>query len=265
MPAETDVLSRIGAHTKKRVERFKNDRSVSSLKASELYSRVPRDFKKAFEGSFPRVIAEVKFASPSAGFLRQEQPSAESATRIALSYLDHGAAALSILTERNFFAGAPEYLESVRRARPEAPLLMKDFFLDPYQFELARACGADCVLLIVALIGGELKQMLAQAQNLGLSVLVEVHDEVELGAAEAAGATLIGVNSRDLRTLKTDLNVARRLAPLAGGACLIAESGLKSREELKELSSLGYKGFLVGTTLMRVEDPGKALAELMAP
>jgi indole-3-glycerol phosphate synthase len=263
MAAETDVLSRIAAHVEKRVARFKNERPIAELKKSSLYDRKPGDFARAFDGAFPRVIAEVKFASPSSGFLREEKPTPEAAVRIAGSYLSHGAAALSILTERNFFAGDPAFLEGVRRAHPQAPLLMKDFFLDPYQFELARACGADCVLLIVALVQGALKGMLAQARGLGLSALVEVHDEAELEAAKAAGASLIGVNSRSLRTLKTDLEVARRLSGGAPGACLIAESGLKSRAELSELAGLGYKGFLVGTTLMRVEDPGRALAELV--
>jgi indole-3-glycerol phosphate synthase len=170
---------------------------------------------------------------------------------------------LSILTERNFFAGAPEFLEAVRRAYPEAPLLMKDFFLEPYQLELARSCGADCVLVIAALAKTCLKAMLKAAEALGLSALVEVHDEGELEAAQAAGARLLGVNSRDLGTLKTDLDTARRLAPLAApGAVLVAESGLKSQAELRELKGLGYRGFLIGTALMQAEDPGQALAEL---
>ncbi|MBI3551304.1 MAG: indole-3-glycerol-phosphate synthase [Elusimicrobia bacterium] len=259
-----DVLASIAAHTDKRVARLKTERPIGALKSSPLYKREPRDFARAFDGTFPRVIAEIKFASPSAGFLRQEEPAPEAAARIAGSYLAHGAAALSVLTERHFFAGAPEFLSAVRAARPDAFLLMKDFFIDPYQFELARAHGADCVLLIAALLKTGLKAMLGAAQGLGLSALVEVHDEGELEAAKGAGARLIGVNSRDLRTLKTDLDVARRLAGKAPGAVMIAESGLKSRAELSELSGLGYKGFLVGTALMRVEDPGLALSQLIS-
>ena len=264
--ASEDVLGRIAAHTAKRVARFKRERPVAALQAEPLYARKPRDFAAAFKGPFPRVIAEVKFASPSEGFIRKEEPSAEAASRIAASYLARGAAALSILTERNFFGGAPEFLRAVRRAQPEAMLLMKDFFIDPYQFELARACGADCVLVIAALAGASLKAMVEAAKTLELSALVEVHKEEELEAAKAAGAALIGVNSRDLKTLKTDLDVARRLGPAAGpGRVLVAESGLKTAADLRSLSACGFQGFLVGTALMRADDPGLALAELLKP
>ena len=259
-----DVLARIAAHTAKRVARFKRERPAAVLKQAPLYGRRPGDFSRALEGPFPRVIAEVKFASPSEGFLRKEEPGPEAATRIAGAYLSHGAAALSILTERNFFGGAPEFLEAVRRAHPKAPLLMKDFFIDPYQFELARACGADCVLLIAALVKTGLAPMLRAAKDLGLSVLVEVHDEGELASAKAAGAELIGVNSRDLKTLKTDLETARKLGRAAGpGGRLVAESGLKTASDLRDLRSFGYQGFLIGTTLMRADDPGLALGELI--
>jgi indole-3-glycerol phosphate synthase len=259
-----DILARIAAHTSKRIERFKKEKPLEALRHAPLYARKPGDFSKAFGGAFPRVIAEIKFASPSEGPLRKEDPSAQAAVRIAGSYLSHGAAALSILTERNFFGGAPEFLQGVREAYPESFLLMKDFFVDPYQFSLARACGADCVLLIAALVGSQLKAMLNLAAGLGLSALVEVHDENELFAAMSAGAAIIGVNSRDLRTLRTDLGVARSLAAKAAGGLLIAESGLKTRSELLELSGLGYRGFLVGATFMKQEDPGRALAELIA-
>jgi indole-3-glycerol phosphate synthase len=258
-----NILARIAAHTAKRVERYKKEKPLEALKQKPLYARKPSDFTKAFSCAFPRVIAEVKFASPSEGPLRKEDPSAPAAARIAGAYLSHGAAALSILTERNFFGGAPEFLQSVREAYPDSFLLMKDFFIDPYQFELARACGADCVLLIAALVGTQLRLMLKLTADLGLSALVEVHDENELSAAKAAGAAIIGVNSRDLRSLKTDLDVARRLAAKAGGGVLIAESGLKSRAELLELSGLGYRGFLVGTAFMKEEDPGRALGEMI--
>lgn len=260
-----DVLSRIAAHTQKRVERFKKEHPVAALRAEPLYARRPQDFPYAFAGPFPRVIAEVKFASPSEGFLRKEEPGAAAACRIAASYLAHGAAALSILTERNFFGGAPEFLAAVRRANPQALLLMKDFFIDSYQFELARASGADCVLLIAALLKDGLKPMLEAAGALGLSALVEVHDRAELDFARAAGAKIIGVNSRDLRTLKTDLEVARTLGRAAKGvAALVAESGLKTAADLRDLRGYGYGGFLVGSALMKAEDPGQALAELMA-
>lgn len=261
---EADVLSRIAAHTAKRVERFKRERPLDALKASPLYARAPRDFRDAFRGAGPRVIAEVKFASPSEGFLREQaEASPARAAEIARAYGAAGAAAISVLTERNFFAGAPDFLGAVRGALPDAFLLMKDFVLDPYQLDLARAEGADCVLLIAAMLGGALPKLHELARERGLSVLVEVHDAAELEIAKAAGATLVGVNSRSLKTLKTDLQVARDLAGKAEGAVMIAESGLKGRAELDELAALGYKGFLIGSSLMKQPDPGAALAALL--
>lgn len=261
------MLERIAAHAAKRVERLKAERPVKALRKEPLYGRRPRPMALALEGAGPRVIAEIKFASPSEGFLRPGlKPSAAEALRIAGSYLAAGAAALSILTERNFFAGSPDYLRAVRERHPEAFLLMKDFFVDPYQFELARACGADAVLLITALYGDKgLPAMLGIAGSLGLCALVEVHTREELELARLAGAGLIGVNSRDLRTLKTDLRTARDLAGLAPGALLIAESGLKSRAEIEDLAGLGYRGFLIGTSLMKADDPGEALRKLLGP
>lgn len=258
-----DVLTRIAKHVEKRLAWRKRDDPVEALRAQKLYARRPVDFAKAFEGAGPRVIAEVKFASPSEGFLR-ERPTTNDAVSVAAAYLSSGAAALSVLTERNFFAGEFEFLAAVRRANPDAFLLMKDFMFDPYQFELARSLGADCVLLIAALVGSALPMLHEKARALGLSVLVEVHDEREMEAAKACGAALIGVNSRDLKTLKTDLAVARRLAPLGAGSLLIAESGLKTRADLNELAALGYRGFLVGTSLMKKPEPGAALRELLA-
>lgn len=267
MPPEPrpDMLRRIALHTGKRLERLKEERPVEDLRKMALYGRRPRAFVEAFQGPGPRIIAEIKFASPSEGFMRPGlEPSAGEAVRIAGAYLEAGAAALSILTERHFFAGAPEHLSAVRERYPGAFLLMKDFVIDPYQLELARACGADAVLLITALSGKELPALLRRTGDLGLSALVEVHTEEELLEAQSAGAAIIGVNSRDLRTLKTDLGVARRLAGSARGSVLIAESGLRTRADLEELAGLGYRGFLIGTSLMKSGDPGKALKELMA-
>ena len=263
---EQDVLTRIGLHTEKRVARWRQQRPERTLKESPLYARAPKDFSQAFAGGgkTPRVIAEVKFASPSEGFLQPpEKANAQEAARVAGGYLKAGAAALSILTERHFFAGAPEFLGEVRRAHPDAYLLMKDFVIDPYQLELARAEGADCVLLIAALLHGALPLLHREATRLGLSVLVEVHDEEEMASALEMGAALIGVNSRDLKTLKTDLGVARSLAEASDEATLIAESGLKTRADLDELAGLGYKGFLIGTSLMKTHDPGRALKDLL--
>ena len=142
---------------------------------------------------------------------------------------------------------------------------MKDFFVDEYQFELARSLGADAVLLIAALLGPRLPEMHKAARALGLSVLVEVHDEKEASAAIAAGADLIGVNSRDLRTLQVNLSVARRLAPLVcHSGTAIAESGIRSRADIDSLTALGYKGFLIGSSLMKRPEPGDGLKSFLS-
>ncbi len=213
----------------------------------------------------PRVIAEVKFTSPSEGILRPN-PTPIEAARIAAAYVSAGASAISILTEPEFFHGDTSFLAGARDSCPTTPLLMKDFMVDPYQFELARSIGADAVLLIAALLGPRLNEMHHAAKSLGLSVLIEVHNESEATAALAAGGTLVGVNSRDLKSLTVDLNVARRLAPMVclPGITAVAESGLRSRSDLDSLSPLGYKGFLIGSSLMKSPNPGAALTQFLS-
>lgn len=264
---KTDVLAAIAANTRRRIAREKNRRPQAALERVPLYRRPPADFRAALTAGNAAVIAEIKFASPSQGVLRPGA-SAEAAVKVARSYLAAGARALSILTEPKHFAGSLEYLRAVRLRFPQAPLLMKDFFIDPYQFHQARAAGADAVLLIAALLGARLGAMLREAEDLGLTALVEVHDEKEKNAALRCGARLIGVNSRNLRTLKTDLGVARSLAPKASertdGRVWIAESGISSRRDIDGLAAEGYKAFLVGTSLMRESDPGHALKKLVA-
>jgi indole-3-glycerol phosphate synthase len=263
---EQNVLHRIAARTEERVARWKRERPEKSLASEPLYARKPHSLINALQGAGPRVIAEVKFASPSCGFIRQPgSASAAEAARIAASYHEAGAAAISILTEPEYFSGDPSYLTAARAALPDATLLMKDFFIDVYQLELARACGADAVLLIAALLGPRLHELLFAARARGLSALVEVHDEAEAEAALKCTADVIGVNNRDLRTLHTDLAVSRRLAPLVTtAAAAVAESGLKTRAELEELMGLGYKGFLIGGSFMKAPEPGRALASLIA-
>lgn len=260
-----NVLRRIGERTAERVARWKTERPESALKSEPLYARTPGSLAAALSHPGPRFIAEVKFASPSEGFLRKPgSASPEEAARIAASYVDAGAAAVSVLTESEYFSGDPSFLVAARRARPDAVLLMKDFLIDTYQLELARACGADAVLLIAALLGPRLDELLFAARARGLATLVEVHDEAEAAEALKHGADVVGVNSRDLRTLKTDLDTARRLAPLVTASAIgVAESGLKTRADVEELAGLGYKGFLVGTALMKAKDPAAALAGLI--
>lgn len=270
------VLERILERTRERVQAFKRERPLESLQGDPLYRRTPRDFRRAFLGDGPAVIAEIKFASPSRGRLYPGESSADEAARVATAYLRAGAAALSVLTEPEFFQGDLEHLRRVRQAHPEASLLMKDFVMDLHQLHLARWAGADAVLLIAAAVGPRLESLLKSAQALGLYALVEAHTEAELRDARKAGAILIGVNSRDLNTLATDLGVARRLARIPGSALtgkgkatvrpqpiLIAESGISRRAELDELAACGYRGFLVGGALMATGAPGPALRLLL--
>ena len=263
--ADLGILGKIGDRTRERITREKISRPVNWLRSQPLYDHPPMSLSKALSRTGPQVIAEVKFVSPSEGVLRKN-PSPIEAARIAAAYASAGASAVSILTEPEFFGGDYSFLAGARDSCPTTPLLMKDFVVDNYQFELARSIGADAVLLIAALLGPRLPEMHAAAKSLGLSVLIEVHNEAEAEAALAAGGALIGVNSRDLTTLKVDLAVARRLAPLVcrPESTAVAESGLRSRSDLDSLSPLGYKGFLIGSSLMKAPNPGSALADFLS-
>lgn len=223
----------------------------------------PRDFAAAVSrrDGAARVIAEIKLASPSAGII------AAGVDPIALAreYEAGGAAAISVLTEPDFFGGSIERL-ALLREHTSLPLLMKDFIFDRYQVAQGRAAGADAVLLIVKVTGEKLLGELYEfARELGMEALVEVHSPAELEIAARSGARIIGVNSRDLDTLRVDLNVLRELARMALPATtvLVAESGLSTRREIEELSGLGYQAFLVGTHLVKSRHPANALRELI--
>ena len=213
-------------------------------------------------GPSPRVIAECKRRSPSRGILREDYRPAEHAA----AYARAGAAAISVLTEPTFFDGALEHLEQVRAA-VDVPLLRKDFIVERYQIVEARAAGADAVLLIVgALTPSRLGSLLIDTRALGLAALVEVHDAAELTVAIDAGAEIIGVNSRNLRTLSVDPRVHETLAPLMpGGAVAVAESGLRDAGDIRRLAGIGYRAFLVGERLITQPDPGAALRMLRDP
>ena len=208
------------------------------------------------------VIAECKRRSPARGVLARAYAPAD----IALSYERHGAAAISVLTEPTFFDGDLAHLEAVRAATA-LPLLRKDFIIDDYQVHEARAAGADAILLIVALLDPvSLRRLAHRAAALGLAAMFEVHSSRELAEAGDAGADIIGVNSRDLRTLAVDLRVCDALVQEApAGAVMVAESGIRSREDIDRLAGLGYHAFLIGERLMTVADPGEALSRLLAP
>jgi indole-3-glycerol phosphate synthase len=206
------------------------------------------------------VIAECKRRSPSRGVLR----AAYDAAGIATGYAAGGAAAISVLTEPTFFDGSLDDLVAVRGA-VDVPILRKDVVVSEYQLLEARAAGADAVLLIVAaLTAGELRALSAQAASLGLDVLVEVHDVAELGAAVDAGAAIIGVNNRNLRTLAVDVGASETLvARMPAGVVAVSESGLKSADDLDRLGRLGYHAFLIGERFMTAPDPGAALRTLL--
>jgi indole-3-glycerol phosphate synthase len=209
----------------------------------------------------PGVIAEIKKASPSAGLLRQDfDPAA-----IADEYQKAGAAAISVVTEANFFRGGLETLAALRW-RTGLPLLRKDFVVDPYQVLEARHAGADAVLLIAALLDEpSLTELRGYVEELGMDALVEVHTEAELERALEAGSTLIGVNSRDLRSFEVSLDVCVRLAArLPRESTAVAESGIRAPEDIRRLAGAGYRGFLIGEPLMRAASPGAALAQFVS-
>ncbi|HLY24612.1 MAG TPA: indole-3-glycerol phosphate synthase TrpC [bacterium] len=207
-----------------------------------------------------RLIAEVKGSSPSAGTIRAEfDPVA-----IARTYAAAGAAAVSVLTDARFFAGADDHLTRVRAA-VDVPVLRKDFTVDPYQVYEARAIGADAVLLIVAVLDrGVLADLASLAADLGMAALIEAHTEAEVAAALAVRAALLGLNNRNLDTLETSLEVTRRLRPLVpAGVTVVAESGIEERQDVEEMDRLGVHAVLVGTALMRSPDPGARVRELL--
>lgn len=256
--ATGDLLATIVAATRHVVAGRERARPGHTLKLT----RRPRGraFADALRVSAPpRVIAECKRRSPSKGVLRATYHAAAHAA----AYARAGAAAISVLTEPTFFDGELEDLATVRRA-VDLPLLRKDFILTEYQLYESVDSGADAVLLIVAALDdGALQHLLTRAAALGLAALVEVHDERELDRALQSGAAIVGVNSRDLRTLSMDPAVLERIAAaLPAGVTAVAESGIRTNDDLVRLSALGYHAFLVGERLITQPDPGEALEEL---
>jgi indole-3-glycerol phosphate synthase len=259
--ASGDLLGTIVAATRRIVAVRQHARPLSPLNAL----RRPRGdaFASALRTSpAPRVIAECKRRSPSKGILRVDYDAAAHAR----SYAEAGAAAISVLTEPTFFDGAIDHLRAVRQA-VDVPLLRKDFIVSAYQLVEAVDAGADAVLLIVAALNdADLRDLLAQARMLGLAALVEVHDEAELERAIAGGATIVGVNSRNLRTLSVDVTVLERIATvLPPQVTAVAESGIRTSADLSRLSDAGYHACLVGERLITQADPGAALRELRRP
>jgi indole-3-glycerol phosphate synthase len=260
MPASLD---QIVAATRRRVAKTRDTADLRDLER-RAEEHVPRGFQRALQAaskSGPAVIAELKKASPSKGLIRQNFNASELAPELEQA----GAAALSVLTDEEFFQGS---LENLRRASSHSklPCLRKDFIVDEIQLLEARANCADAILLIVAALSQkELVAFSGGARELGLDVLCEVHNEDELQRAVDAGCDLIGVNSRDLRTFQVDLETAFRLADLMPkSAVRVAESGIHNGGDVARLRASGYDAFLVGESLMKAASPGNALRTLLA-
>jgi indole-3-glycerol phosphate synthase len=258
----TGILGKIVASKRREIEQCRVTLPESDLRRQLADAPPVRDFAAAL-GAGPgiRLIAEVKKASPSAGLLRADfDPAA-----IARTYAAAGAAALSVLTDEPFFEGSLSDLKAVRAA-VELPLLRKDFILDPYQLLQARAAGADAVLLIAEILDDEaLPRLLREAGALGLHVLVELYDPANLPRVLAAGARIVGVNNRDLRTFATRLEHTLELAPrLPGGCLLVSESGIRTRADIQRLAAAGVHAVLIGETFMRAPDIAAKIHELFA-
>jgi indole-3-glycerol phosphate synthase len=256
------ILADILARKRDEVAARRRDVSVGQLRARPLYDAARRGFRAALAArAAPAIIAELKRASPSRGTIC----GAYDPPAIARGYAAAGATALSVLTDAPFFGGALEHLAAAREASG-LPCLRKDFLVDPYQVEEARAWGADCVLLIIAAVSDTQGRELARAAGeAALDVLVEVHREAELERALALGATLVGVNNRDLTSFAVSLETFERLAPgVPEGVLLVAESGIRSADDVRRMTRAGAHAVLVGEAFMERADPGAALAEWLA-
>ncbi len=262
MSAPASVLDTILARTRERVAREQERRPLGFGHPAVKQAPAVRPFAEALaRPGCLNVVAEHKRRSPSKGAIREDLAPAD----VARGYEAAGAAAISVLTDEPFFGGRLAHLEEVRAASG-LPVLRKDFVVDPWQVWEARAAGADAVLLIVAaLTDAELRSLIAVAGDAGLDALVEVHDRPELDRALAAGARVVGVNNRDLRTLAVSLGTSLALAPaIPDDVVAVAESGIRTGADLRLLRGAGFDAFLVGERLMSAPDPGEALRQLIA-
>ena len=254
------MLNKIVAEKKGEVEQRKQSMPVSALMERVSRNR-PLDLAAALKGNGIRLIAEVKKASPSRGVLCPDfNPVA-----LAKTYAQGGAAAISVLTEANYFQGSIDYLAAIRE-EVKVPLLRKDFIFDPYQIYESCAYGADALLLITAILSQEqLEQLLELSRSIGLSCLVEVHNEAEVERALLAGAEIIGINNRDLKTFKTDINTTRQLRPLIPREIIVvSESGIRSRDDIEYLKGWEINAVLVGESLVTSDDIPARIRELIS-
>ena len=261
----SDILKKIIATKGEEVAAARIVKPLSVVEAEAAAQAVPRDFVGAIRGKIagghPAVIAEIKKASPSKGVIRPDFRPAD----IARDYESHGAACLSVLTDRQYFQGCPDYLRAAR-ATCGLPVLRKDFIIDAYQVAEARAMGADCILLIAAALNlPEMQALEAQAMAYGMAVLVEVHNREELDAALQLKTPLVGINNRNLRTFAVDLQTTLDLLPvIPNDRVVVTESGILDREDVMLMRRGGVHAFLVGEAFMRAQYPGEALAALFS-
>jgi len=261
----SDILNKIIATKHEEIAAARAVKPLSAVEAEAVAQAAPRDFvgaiRRKIAAGQPAVIAEIKKASPSKGVIRSDFQPAE----IARSYEQHGAACLSVLTDRQYFQGCPEYLQQARAACA-LPVLRKDFIVDAYQVAEARAMGADCILLIAAALSlADMQALEAQAMGYGMAVLVEVHNGEELDAALQLKTPLLGINNRNLRTFDVALDTTLDLLPrIPNDRIVVAESGILAPEDVALMRASKVNAFLVGEAFMRAAEPGEELARLFA-
>ncbi|MBK9347432.1 MAG: indole-3-glycerol phosphate synthase TrpC [Burkholderiales bacterium] len=261
----SDILDKIVAVKRQEVAAALKRKPLELVRADAESRVLTRDFVGALRAKIaagrPAVIAEIKKASPSKGVLRDDFIPAD----IAQSYAENGAACLSVLTDRQFFQGEPDFLKQAR-ASCQLPVLRKDFMVDAYQIYESRAMGADCILLIAACLDdAQMKDLEAIALGLDMAVLVEVHDGAELDRALRLKTPLLGINNRNLKTFEVNLDTTLALrAAVPADRILVTESGIQTRDDVLRMGSAGVHTFLVGEAFMRAPEPGEALAALFA-
>ena len=254
------TLDKIVEVKRREVNYLKKSTSLEALKKAVRYLPPPRNFKKAISGRDCSIIAEVKRSSPSKGRIRENFDP----LKIASIYEANGATAISVLTDKEFFEGENSYLSEIKET-VSLPLLRKEFIIDPYQIYETRIIGGDAILFIAGLLKEEtLRQFINLAESLGLSPLIEVHSREELDKALAAGAGIIGINNRNLKTFSTNLRTSMELVPsVPEDRIVISESGIHTREDIATLMGKGIYSFLIGEALMEAPDIGKKLRGLL--
>jgi indole-3-glycerol phosphate synthase len=261
----SDILNQIVATKREEIAQALKKHPFAAVREDAESRVLTRDFvgalRRKLEAGLPAVIAEVKKASPSKGVIRENFVPAD----IAQSYAEYGAACLSVLTDRRYFQGSPDYLKQAR-ASCDLPVLRKDFMVDPYQVYEARAMGADCILLIAACLSdAQMADLEALALGLNMAVLVEVHDRAELHRALRLKTPLVGINNRNLRTFEVSLQTTLTLLDdVPSDRLLVTESGVLNADDVKTMRNAGINAFLVGEAFMRASEPGVALAALFS-